>query len=98
MMRSSTSASQTSGSTPLEHFRFSSNRENALSFCFHAIPGAKPLLTFAGIALSFAVFTSDARTVKDFPPQRDLQPSRSAPIGEGAYLAAAITKGKVGCS
>src|SRR5690606_38939907 len=30
--------------------------------------------------------------------QRDLQPFRSAPVDEGAYLAASITKGKVGCS
>jgi hypothetical protein len=36
----------------LEHFRFSSNHENALSLCFHAIPDAKPLHTFAGIALA----------------------------------------------
>src|SRR5690606_1502485 len=35
----------------IEHFRFSSNRENALSFCFYAISNAKPLRTFAGIAL-----------------------------------------------
>jgi serine-type D-Ala-D-Ala carboxypeptidase (penicillin-binding protein 5/6) len=27
------------------------NREKALSFCFYAIPDAKPLRTFAGIAL-----------------------------------------------
>ncbi len=35
----------------LEHFRLSSNRGNALSVCSYAIPGAKPLRTFAGIAL-----------------------------------------------
>jgi hypothetical protein len=33
------------------HFRFSSNHGNAQSPCFHAIPDAKPLHTFAGIAL-----------------------------------------------
>ncbi|TAY14653.1 hypothetical protein ELH96_24150 [Rhizobium leguminosarum] len=35
----------------LERFRFSPNHGNALSLCFHAIPDAKPLRTFAGIAL-----------------------------------------------
>ncbi|TGE95288.1 hypothetical protein C9417_20375 [Rhizobium sp. SEMIA 4088] len=35
----------------LEQFRFSSNRENALSSCFYAVPDAKPLRTFAGTAL-----------------------------------------------
>ena len=35
----------------LEHSRFSPNHGNALSLCFHAIPDAKPLRTFAGIAL-----------------------------------------------
>jgi adhesin transport system outer membrane protein len=34
-----------------EHFRFSSNRENALSVGFDAISNAKPLRTFAGVAL-----------------------------------------------
>lgn len=34
-----------------EHVRFSSNREHALSPCLAAIPDAKPLRTFAGIAL-----------------------------------------------
>ncbi|PWE53064.1 hypothetical protein DEM27_27195 [Metarhizobium album] len=36
----------------LEHFRLSPNRESALTFCFYAIPDAKPLSTFAGIALA----------------------------------------------
>jgi hypothetical protein len=35
----------------LEHFCAASNRENALSFCFNAIPSAKPLRIPAGIAL-----------------------------------------------
>ena len=35
----------------IEHFRFSSNRENALSSCFYAVPDAKPLGTFAGTTL-----------------------------------------------
>ncbi|HXV31153.1 MAG TPA: hypothetical protein VD840_12545, partial [Sinorhizobium sp.] len=35
----------------IEHFSFSPNRENALSLCFYAIPDAKPLRIFAGIAL-----------------------------------------------
>jgi hypothetical protein len=35
-----------------ELFRFSPNREKALSICFHAIPDAKPFHTFAGIALA----------------------------------------------
>ncbi len=34
-----------------EHFRFSARHGNALSFCLSAIPDAKPLRTFAGIAL-----------------------------------------------
>ncbi|RUM00290.1 hypothetical protein EEQ99_18255 [Rhizobium anhuiense] len=42
---------RTFGRHALEHFRFSPNHGNALSLCFHAIPGAKPLRTFAGIAL-----------------------------------------------
>ncbi|KAA1181250.1 hypothetical protein FP026_13080 [Rhizobium tropici] len=36
---------------PLGPFRFSPNRENALSFCCYAIPDGKPLRTFPGIAL-----------------------------------------------
>ncbi|WP_337184851.1 hypothetical protein [Shinella sp.] len=44
----------------LEHFRFSSNRENALSLCFYAIPDAKPLRTFAGIALVRPAAIDDA--------------------------------------
>ncbi|TAY51188.1 hypothetical protein ELH90_05475 [Rhizobium leguminosarum] len=32
-------------------FPFFFESRNALSLCFHAIPGAKPLRTFAGIAL-----------------------------------------------
>jgi hypothetical protein len=39
------------GSVVLEHFRFSSNRENALSPCFYAFPDGKPLRTFPGNAL-----------------------------------------------
>jgi hypothetical protein len=35
----------------LEHFRFSSNHGSALSLCYYAIPDAKPLYAFAGIAL-----------------------------------------------
>ena len=38
------------------HFRFSPNRENALTFCFRAIPDAKSLRTFAGIALESVWF------------------------------------------
>jgi hypothetical protein len=38
--------------TYLEQFRFSPNRGNALSFCFHAIPDGKPVPTFPGIALN----------------------------------------------
>jgi hypothetical protein len=40
------------GSVVLEHFRFSSNRENALSPCFYAFPDGKPLRTFPGNALA----------------------------------------------
>src|SRR5690606_35732394 len=36
----------------LENFRFSLNRRNSLNFCFYAIPNAKPLGAFAGIALT----------------------------------------------
>ena len=36
----------------LEHFRFSSNRRNALTYCFYAILNTKPLRTFAGIGLA----------------------------------------------
>ncbi|PLP58444.1 hypothetical protein CYK37_16250 [Mesorhizobium loti] len=35
----------------LERFRFSRKRGNAPTLCFYAIPDAKPLHTFAGIAL-----------------------------------------------
>ncbi|MGO4837678.1 extracellular solute-binding protein, partial [Rhizobiaceae sp. 2RAB30] len=41
--------------TVLGHFRFSSNRGNALSICSYAIPDAKPLRTFAGIALALGL-------------------------------------------
>ncbi|NKM96579.1 hypothetical protein GFL89_00205 [Rhizobium leguminosarum bv. viciae] len=34
-----------------ERFSFSWKRRTALTFCFYAIPDAKPLRTFAGIAL-----------------------------------------------
>ncbi|TAV86691.1 hypothetical protein ELI24_29315 (plasmid) [Rhizobium ruizarguesonis] len=40
------------GRIALQHFRFSPNHGNAPSLCFHAIPDAKPLRTFAGIALA----------------------------------------------
>ena len=36
----------------LERFRYSLNRKSALCLCFHAIADAKPLRTFAGIALA----------------------------------------------
>jgi hypothetical protein len=50
----------------LELFCFSSNHENALDLCFYAIPGAKPLRTFAGIAL-----TRQPQTLLDIdPPDR----------------------------
>jgi hypothetical protein len=35
----------------LDHFCFSQKSRTDLSFCFYAIPDAKPLRTFAGIAL-----------------------------------------------
>ncbi|TAZ93800.1 hypothetical protein ELH02_04110 [Rhizobium ruizarguesonis] len=40
------------GRCRLEPFRFSPNHENALSLCFTQFPDAKPLRTFAGIALA----------------------------------------------
>ena len=42
----------------LERFRFSLNRGNALSYCFHAIPGGKPVPTFPGIALAQEYFSA----------------------------------------
>ena len=39
----------------LERFRFSLNRDSAPALCFHAIADAKPLRTFAGIALALLV-------------------------------------------
>ncbi|EJC78704.1 hypothetical protein Rleg4DRAFT_0272 [Rhizobium leguminosarum bv. trifolii WSM2297] len=44
--------------TAIEHLRFSSNYGNALSSCFRAIPNAKTLHTFAGIALATALVLS----------------------------------------
>ncbi|MGO8396345.1 hypothetical protein ACC760_37720, partial [Rhizobium ruizarguesonis] len=43
----------------LEHFPFSPKHGNALSLCFHAIPDAKPLRTFAGIAIADAGWIAD---------------------------------------
>ena len=43
---------QAQGGQACAVFRFSSNRENALSIWFATIPDAKPLRTFAGIALA----------------------------------------------
>ncbi|NKK51278.1 hypothetical protein E0H35_12760 [Rhizobium leguminosarum bv. viciae] len=66
----------------LEYFRFSSNHENALSLCFHAIPNAKPLHTFAGIALRIRpcpIFSTSSPTSKAFPSA--MQPTlRSVPV------------------
>ncbi|RWX13505.1 hypothetical protein EHI45_14640 [Rhizobium leguminosarum] len=42
----------------LERFNVSRKRRTALIFCFYAIPNAKPLSTFAGIALK----TTDKET------------------------------------
>ena len=44
----------------LEHFRFSSSSGNALSFWFYAIPDAKPLRTFAGVALAVLALAGPA--------------------------------------
>jgi protein tyrosine/serine phosphatase len=38
------------GCKPLEHFHASLNHENALLFCFVAVPNGKPLQTFPGTA------------------------------------------------
>jgi hypothetical protein len=58
----------------LERFRFSSNRENALSFCFHAIPDGKTLNTFPGIALN--VDLSGCRGCSEFPSRAGRRGSR----------------------
>lgn len=47
-------------------FRFSSNREKALSLCFYAIPDAKPLRIFAVIALAGA---QSERAMKEAAPE-----------------------------
>ena len=45
----------------LAHFRFSPNRGFALSPCFFAIPDAKPLRTFAGIACLMTFVAEQAK-------------------------------------
>ncbi|WP_165784294.1 hypothetical protein [Zhengella mangrovi] len=44
-----------------EHFRDPLNRINAPRRCFRAIPDAKPVPTFAGIALAFPQFRTRNR-------------------------------------
>jgi hypothetical protein len=64
----------------LEHFRFSLNREKALSLCFYAIPDAKRSSTFAGIALGpdFTCPPAVGFCLDDADAGEALMPSRRA--------------------
>jgi hypothetical protein len=51
---------------------FSQNRRNDLSFCFYAIPDAKPLRNFSGIALEHFAAGSDRKIYQNKVPGRSL--------------------------
>ena len=63
-----------------EHFRSKRSHANAPSHCFHAIPDAKPLRTFAGIALAASLLL----TVVALPAHAEDATTTGAGLNEAA--------------
>ncbi len=66
-----------------EHFRSKRSHANAPSHCFHAIPDAKPLRTFAGIALAASLLL----TVAALPARAEDAGTNGAGLNEAAVPA-----------
>ena len=66
-----------------EHFRSKRSHANAPSYCFHAIPDAKPLRTFAGIALAASLLL----TVAALPAHAEDATTNGAGLNEAAVPA-----------